>query len=361
MVPPPIPDFGMPPHLSEQDRANMTDPNLTGPKISVVIPAFNSAWSIRETILSVLAQSHANFDLIVVNDGSTDSLIDVLSPWTGQEPRLRIVSQANLGLAAARNRGLSEAVTEYVAFLDADDIWHPDFLKDLQAALQRNEKAPFAYAHSLRIDDQSRLIPTRPWGHTPRHDFAGLLVVNSVGNGSGAVFRTHAVHAVGGFDVTLRQRGAQGAEDWKLCLQLAARHAPVLVEKYLVCYRLMEGSMSQKHPDRQLLGIMSAMADIRREFPDASPRLFRNGRTMMNGWLTPAFLRKGDYATVVRLLVQSYIANPLWFLSRDLRAVHLNKFAAGLSAAKARKPLSDMVENGQRPFAFLDPGRQPKP
>ena len=75
---------------------------------------------------------------------------------------------------------------------------------------------------------------------------------------------------------------------------------------------------------------------------------------MMNGWLTPAFWRKGDYAAVLRLLIESYVFNPLWFLSCDLRAVHFNKFVASHDKANSRRPLTDVVEGGRRPYAFLE-------
>jgi glycosyltransferase involved in cell wall biosynthesis len=332
---------------------------MTPRQVSVVVPSYNAAWSIRDTLLSVFAQTFSDFDVIVVNDGSTDNLMDVLSTFSEREKRLRVISQANMGLAAARNRGLSEVRTPFVAFLDSDDIWHPDFLACLLPSLQREVKAPFAYAHSLRIDADNRIIPSPRWTHAPRHDFEGLLTVNSVGNGSAAMFRTAVIRELGGFDTTLRARDAQGAEDWKLCLQLAARHAPVLVDRYLVCYRLMEDSMSQKRPARQLHAIRTVMDDIREEFPDAGTGAFRNARTMMNGWLMPAFFRKREFKTILRLLIQSYVLNPFWFASRDLREVHLHKIASLVSDRRPRAPLSEFVENGMRPFSFLGPDHRP--
>ena len=332
---------------------------MTQRQVSVVVPSYNAAWSINDTLLSVFAQTFGDFDVVVVNDGSTDNLMDILSSWAKREKRLRVISQTNKGLAAARNRGLSEVRTPFVAFLDSDDIWHPDFLACLLPSLQREAMAPFAYAHSLRIDADNRIIPSPRWAHAPRHDFEGLLTVNSVGNGSAALFRTAVIREFGGFDTTLRARDAQGAEDWKLCLQLAARHAPVLVDRYLVCYRLMEESMSQKRPARQLHAILTVMEDIREEFPDAGAGAFRNARTMMNGWLLPAFMRKRDFKTILRLLIQSYVMNPLWFASRDLRAVHLQKIASLLSDRRPRAPLSEFVENGRHPFAFIGPKPRP--
>lgn len=331
------------------------------PRISVVVPAYNSAWSIGDTIRSVMAQTRRDFELLIVNDGSTDNLEEAIAPFAAVEPRLRIVPQRNGGLAAARNRGLAESRGEFVAFLDADDIWHPDFLKLLSAALESNGDAAFAYAHSFRIDKANRLVPVPHWRHTPRHDFTGLLTLNSVGNGSAALFRSRAVRNRGGFDVSLRERGVEGVEDWKLCLQLAFQHPPILVARYLVGYRLSENSMSQVNPVRNLRSFSVVIDDIRTEFGSIDPRHFKNARTLLNGWLLSSFLRKGEYTILVRLIAQSYLLNPLWFLSRDLRAVHARKIASLFLDLGERKLLAQLCENGARPFAFLDAPGVPAP
>jgi glycosyltransferase involved in cell wall biosynthesis len=181
--------------------------------VSVVIPAYNAARLIVDTIRSVQAQSMADIEIIVVNDGSTDATLEVVRGFADRDPRIRIVSQENGGLAAARNAGLREARGNCVAFLDSDDIWHPDFLSEMYQALAGAPKAPFAYAYSFRFDIGNLLIPGTPWPYVPRHDFLGLLALNSVGNGSAAMFRRDALLRVGGYDASLRARGAQGAED----------------------------------------------------------------------------------------------------------------------------------------------------
>ena len=327
------------------------------PTVTVVVPAYNAAVTISDTLLSATMQSYSDFELVIVDDGSTDDLSAILVPFMMRDGRIKLVTQSNAGLANARNRGLAEARGEFVAFLDADDLWHPDFLKELVAALRNSPDAPFAFAYSRRIDAFNRMIPTSVWASEPRHDFIGLIEVNSVGNGSAAVFRTRAVRTKGGFDTSLRAREAQGAEDWKLCLLLAAGNAPVLVARQLVCYRLIQGSMSQANPARQLRAVRTVVADIRAAFPETANRHFRNARTMMNGWLFSAFMHKRDWRMMLNLLAESYVLNPLWFLSRDLRAVHRQKFSSLLADFTERVPLSELQEHGRRPFSYLRSAR----
>ncbi|MDN4495147.1 glycosyltransferase family 2 protein [Ureibacillus aquaedulcis] len=100
-------------------------------KFSVVIPLYNKRNYIKATILSVLKQTFSNFEIIVVNDGSTDDSLDQIKDIT--DSRLRIVSQKNAGVSVARNTGIKEANGNYIAFLDADDYWNPDYLETINS------------------------------------------------------------------------------------------------------------------------------------------------------------------------------------------------------------------------------------
>ncbi len=106
------------------------------PRYSIIIPTYNGASSIEQTLSSCFEQSIQDFEIVTVDDGSTDNTLEVLSQLT--DPRLVIVEQKNAGPAAARNHGMRVARGEYIAFLDSDDIWLPDFLKQCETAFNQN-------------------------------------------------------------------------------------------------------------------------------------------------------------------------------------------------------------------------------
>lgn len=127
-------------------------------KVSVVIPLYNKSSTIARTLATVAAQTYSDYEVVVVDDGSTDGSADIVRRIN--DPRLRIICQPNGGVSAARNRGIDEARGEFIAFLDADDEWKPDYL-ETQVAL--TEKYPgcdvFCTDYEFR-DSQGKVTPT---------------------------------------------------------------------------------------------------------------------------------------------------------------------------------------------------------
>jgi glycosyltransferase involved in cell wall biosynthesis len=126
--------------------------------VSVVIPLYNKEKYISETIRSVLDQTYDNFQIIIVDDGSTDKSVDEVEKF--DDERIRIISQENAGVSAARNRGIKEAKFEFIAFLDADDLWEKDFLETMMALKEKYDQCSvFAVNYKVMSHDKSTHAP----------------------------------------------------------------------------------------------------------------------------------------------------------------------------------------------------------
>ncbi|EKE97146.1 MULTISPECIES: glycosyltransferase [unclassified Tolypothrix] len=213
--------------------------NFNQPLISVVLPVFNGAKTISETVQSVLNQTFVNWELIIINDGSQDSTLDIIEKFESAEPRLRIFSYPNAGLAASRNRGIALSLGEYISFIDADDLWTPNKLKSQLTALQEQSKAFVAYSWTDYIDANGKFV--KSGGHTTDTGdvYQKLLLWNFIENGSNPLVRKEVFDTVGGFDESL-----SAAEDWDMWLRLAARYEFVVIPEVQVLYRLSMNSMS---------------------------------------------------------------------------------------------------------------------
>jgi glycosyltransferase involved in cell wall biosynthesis len=188
-------------------------------RVSVVIPLFQKAPYVRRCLDSVAAQTFADFEVIVVDDGSTDSGGDCV--LERQDPRFRLVRQANAGHGAARNRGIAAARGEWVAFIDADDEWRPEFL---EATLAETERYPALVAVFTNVTDSRFAVPLLgPRVSGPVGDYFEFLMANrGLGMTSmGTLARCSALRACGGF-----RPGVKVGEDQDAFARLAW-HGPV--------------------------------------------------------------------------------------------------------------------------------------
>lgn len=174
------------------------------PKVSVIIPLYQSERYICETIRTVQAQTFTDFEIIVVDDGSSDRG-PALAKGMG-EPRLRVVHQENRGLAGARNGGIAHAQGEYFAFLDADDHWSPEKLQRHVDQLDSDPAIGVSFSASALMDDDAKDIGLvqRPIGTT--FDVISVFCRNPVGNGSAPVIRRTTLEEIGFYDEGLGRR-----------------------------------------------------------------------------------------------------------------------------------------------------------
>lgn len=226
------------------------------PIISVIIPVFNGASMLPETLKSVFCQTFTEFEILLINDGSTDHTLAVATTFS--DARLRIFSYENSGVATSRNRGIQLAQGEYLAFLDADDLWSPDKLADQLKALKEHPEAALAYSWTDYIDATGKLV--NPGDHPTEQGlvYSRLLLKNFIENGSNPLIRASSLQQVGLFDPDLPP-----AEDWDLWLRLAARYAFVVVPKVQVFYRIYAGGSSANvnKMERQCLRVVQRVCE----------------------------------------------------------------------------------------------------
>ena len=207
------------------------------PLISIIIPVYNGEKTIQKTIESVLQQTFKDFEIILINDGSQDSTLDVINNI--KDERLRVFSYPNAGVSTSRNRGLALARGEFISFLDADDLWTPDKLETQLKALQNNSQAAVAYSWSDWIDESGQFL--RSGGHITVNGkvFEHLLVRDFIESGSNPLIRRQALDEVGEFEPSVTP-----AEDWDMWLRLAARYHYTTVPKVQILYRIAANSVS---------------------------------------------------------------------------------------------------------------------
>ncbi len=207
------------------------------PVISVIIPAYNSSKTILSTIKSVLNQTFSDFELIIINDGSTDSTLEVIRNVL--DSRIKIFSYPNNGVAVSRNQGIKNASGELIAFLDADDLWTPDKLELQLKALKNNPNAALAYSWTDFIDENGQIVNTGMRTVINGNAYTELLKSNFLQNGSNPLIHKYVLDRIGGFDESL-----PAAQDWDLYLRLGFHYEFLCVPCPQILYRVSSDSMS---------------------------------------------------------------------------------------------------------------------
>jgi glycosyltransferase involved in cell wall biosynthesis len=176
---------------------------LPTPRISVIIPCFNSTTTIARTIASVQAQSETRWEIVAVDDGSTDGTLEQLIELSEKDPRIRIVRQLNAGVSAARNTGIQKSIASVVAFLDSDDLWYRDYLTRALAKLAAQPDLGFTFSRVDILDENAN-----PTGRTSHFEpgeigLASLLRGNPATTCSNLVVRRNVFDDTGAFETRL--------------------------------------------------------------------------------------------------------------------------------------------------------------
>ena len=219
-----------------------------GPLVSVVIATYNMAAYLPLAVRSALEQTYQNIEIVIVDDGSTDGSLKAVEPLL-DDPRVKYLFQKNKGQAAAKNQGVQQARGEYVAFLDADDIWMPDKLDQQVPLFLRSGTIGVVYSRIAYIDESGKNL-----GIADNELFRGrvsgpLLIRNFIGFGT-SIVRKECFNRLGVFDEAIRM-----GIDYDLWLRLSTQYEFDFVDRPLLRYRIWSGQMSNNCKSRYLSGI----------------------------------------------------------------------------------------------------------
>ncbi len=298
------------------------------PLVSVVIPAYNAAQFIGETLATVSAQTYPNLEILVVDDGSLDATPAIVEAAARGDRRISLIRQRQGGVAAARNRGIAASRGAFIAPLDADDVWHPQKIAAQLAVFQRSSATTaLVYSWAVSIDEDGIVIPGGSRACHVGDVYPHLLFSNFICCASIPLIRRECLVELGGYDPRLRAWNAEGAEDLKLYLGLAERYEFAVVPRALVGYRQHFRSMSQDIAQmRRSLEIV--LAEAREHHPKLPHGPFRWGAGNQYYWMAQRAFRQRRYGISVGLLLRAIRSDPLvlvrmrrlvWVAGRTLR------------------------------------------
>jgi glycosyltransferase involved in cell wall biosynthesis len=272
----------------------------SSPKVSIVMPAYNVAEFIGETLESIFAQTFTDYEVIIVNDGSpdTEAFERKLDPF---KHRVRYFNQENQGAGAARNAGLRAARGEFIAFLDADDLWQPNYL-EAQLRFVREHDCDLVCANAMNFGDSvfagrtymEFLMPDAP--PIGQITFLGLVSARQSLNTSGVVARRQSIFDVGLFDESLRN-----SQDFDLWLRLVHSGARAFYhDQVLLRIRWREGSLSGDQINRmtrqlKVLRKIETDFDLPNSERVAVARAIAARRTLLRFELGKVYLEKGEF------------------------------------------------------------------
>ena len=200
------------------------------PKVSVIIPTYNAMTYISETVGSVLSQTFTDFELLIIDDGSSDGTVQ----WASQivDPRVKLISQPNHGKPFTNNRGIAHTQGDYIAFLDHDDLWEPTKLEKQVRCLEDNPAIglvdTWLFVADAQGNPRNKVTTSRAEGKVWKQ----MIEFNSICCGSTPMVRRCCFETVGGFDEKLFP-----CEDWDMWIRIASRYPFAVVKEPLARWR----------------------------------------------------------------------------------------------------------------------------
>lgn len=228
------------------------------PAVSVITPAYNVAPYLTQTIESVLAQTFTDFELILVDDGSTDATAQIASDYARRDSRIRLLQQPNGGISMARNRALQQATGSVFAILDGDDVWVPQYLECQMAILADHPGIDVVTGNAWFLGGPLDGRPARPWPDLRPAPRVGSMLEDETAVFIMSIFRRRVYETIGGFDESLRTN-----EDYDFWIRAAlAGHGFWRNDQPLGHYRRRDDSLSAVEL-RMLRGIVRVLRKTR--------------------------------------------------------------------------------------------------
>ncbi|MGB3760849.1 MAG: glycosyltransferase family A protein [Rivularia sp. (in: cyanobacteria)] len=287
------------------------------PKVSVIVPAYNVSGYIQDALSSLEQQTFADFEALVIDDGSTDDTAAVVQKFCQRDNRFQLLKKQNGGLSSARNYGIRHARGEYIALLDGDDIYHRDKIATHVARLYNQPDVGVVYSASRTIRDDGKptfiSLSGKPVHSNP---MLALLCKNFVGHGSNAVFRRCLISEVGEFDENLRSW-----EDVDLWLRIAATQKwGFYREKRVLCYyRVRPSGLSFNLVQMRNSGAIVIETAYQRS-PELIKPMLPTVYAYMYRYLSRLCLQGGDMQTARDFIDQALVCDKSIFY-RDMRSL----------------------------------------
>jgi glycosyltransferase involved in cell wall biosynthesis len=282
--------------------------------VSVIIPAFNAARYIRQTLDSALAQTYQAIEVIVVDGGSWDSTASIVGEFVKKDARVQLVRQCNAGVGAARNTAIRMARGKYIAPLDADDIWFPEKLEKQVACMEQyGEEIGLVYCWSRRVDEDDKFEATSYSATASGRIRHAMVLQNLVDNASVPLFRTTALAKAGLYLTRAQQGGSQGCEDWDLAMRIAETFSIRVVPEYLLAYR-QSGSGMSADADTMATSFAVLMRRARERNGDLPTATFRWSAGYFYIYLATKCNLREHHSGSFRYLKKAICANPCYLL-----------------------------------------------
>jgi glycosyltransferase involved in cell wall biosynthesis len=245
---------------------------MNGPEITIIIPTYNRADFLGQAVDSVLAQTYKNWELLIIDDASTDSTGSIVAAYAQKDSRIRsIKNETNLGISKTRNRGLHEARGTYIAMLDSDDIWlDPEKLAKQIAAFEKNPKLAIVGTWITQIDETGKTLRNIEFALSDADIRRTFVYYNSIVQSS-VLFLKQAALDAGGYDETLATM-----EDTDLWLNIGTKYE---IETLPICatgYRVHKNSITKNRRKQVARDQMTVFRRWKNSYPGAGIGLIKN-------------------------------------------------------------------------------------